>query len=600
MQVRSMLAAIVVFAVAVSLFAFPAADATAAAESSKPPRGKGKGKAPKPPRVDTKDIQRCLHRKGSKRKVSCLKRLPKKRAKRVDVKDCLRSKPRLQCLQRLLIAPPRREPVVNSYPALPASITQAQFPDFSHDGRRIIAAVQSSEFSGTQIASFNKDGSDLRCLTCAVWSGAPLLKPFSFSDGRRILVRIGQQAAISPADHGVVECQPSVSDCTSATVVPINAPAAGDPNVVQDQREFRIAPDGSHVAFTQVRETATGHQTGIGVVGRLVRSGAAYDVVDARVVAVGGELKTISPDGKGIYFTRFYGAFDANNADDVYVPLRRGGQLRATFAPDWDEDVGRSPAPYRHRGWIVVGSGRGTGQIETLGRLRRPLAIEHGTTALNFAAFGGPEDSEPWLVDEYEARRDYIGQPLAPGAIASGWDSRPNFNWSPRGNEVVYWQRTLDAGATRVVVSRLKSRKAIKLHKAPRTPDPTWAPPLAGFVPPDQAVPQSRPGRLSGHLTVNLVPSPDPGFTWLLEVRYSNFSDSRGIVLNGTERSLYIDPGPLGSLYGAPGRFSADVVLSGRQSGYLRASDVGFATTQLDGAIESSVDGRRLVFGPID
>jgi hypothetical protein len=555
-------------------------------------------KGKKVPAVDAKDIQRCLKAKGQGR-ISCLRDLPKKHAKGIDVRDCLRSRARLQCLQRLLITPPRLEPIDDTYPALPASVTQIQFPDFSADGSRIIGAAQSSDFSGTQIVSFNEDGSDFRCLTCGVWSGAALLKPFAFDDGRRILVRIGQQSAIAPAKHGVIECAPSVADCSQAAVIPINAPSATDPGVVQDQREFRIAPDGMHVAFTQIRQTSSGHETGIGIVGRLVRTASSYDVADPRVVAVGGELKSIAPDGQGIYFARFYGAFDANNPDDVYVSLRDGSQQRATFASDWDEDISRSPAQYRHRAWVAVGSGRGTGELETLGQLRRPLAIEYGTTALNFVSFGGPESAEPWLVDEYGARRNYIGQPLAPGAIAVGWDSRPNFNWSPKGNEVVFWQKAIGGSASRVVVAHLRARRSIKPSHARATPDPRWAPPLAGYVPPDMSAPQSRRGKVSGRLSVSLVPSPDPTYTWLLAVRYSNFADTRGLVLNGTESSYFVDPGPLGSLYGSPGLFNADVTLSGRHRGYLRATNVRFDTQKLDGVIESSYDGHHLTLGSI-
>jgi hypothetical protein len=495
--------------------------------------------------------------------------------------------------------PSRLEPIDDTYPTLPASLTQIQFTDFSADGSRIIGAAQSSDLSGTQIVSFKEDGSDFRCLTCGVWNGAALLKPFAFEDGRRILVRIGQQSVVSPAKHGVVECTPSVADCSQATVIPINAPSATDPSVVQDQREFRIAPDGQHVALTQIRQTASGHQTGIGIVGRLVRTSNSYEVSDARVVAVGGELKSIAPDGQGIYFARFYGAFDANNPDDVYISLRDGSQQRATFASDWDEDISRSPAPYLRRGWIAVGSGRGTGEIETLGQLRRPLAIEYGTSALNFVSFGGPESAEPWLVDEYGARRSYIGQSLAPGAVAEGWDSRPNFNWSPKGNEVVFWQRKIGESTFRVVVSHLRARRPIKLTPAQATPDPTWAPPLAGYVPPDVPVPQSRPGKVSGQLSVSLGPSPDPNYSSLLVVRYSNFSDTRGMVLNGTESSYFAVPGPLGGQYGSPGLYNADVTLSGRHHGYLRATNVKFATQQLEGVIESSYDGRHLTLGPI-
>jgi hypothetical protein len=575
-----------------------------------------------------KDVQRCLHASGAKNRIGCLRRIGKPRPSRVEVKDCLGAKAtRLQCLERLLIPPPPSERIVNTFPALPASVTQVQFPDFSSDGSRIIANAKSTAFSGGHIVSFKEDGSDFRCLTCGFWNGAQLAKPFPFSDGHRILVRIGQQTPGASADHGVVECTPSVANCSSAAVVPIEIPSAADPNVVQTQRELRIAPDASHLAFTQIRTTASGRQTGIAVVGRLVRSASSYVVDDPRVVAADGELKGFSADGQSVYFARFFGAFDANNPDDVLISLRNGSERRATWHPDWDEDIGNSPTQFRDRGWFVVGSDRGSGRLETLGQLRRPLAIEYGTSSLNFSTFGGGGPAEPWLVDEYGARRNYIGQPLVPGGLSTGWNARPNFNWSPNGREVVFWQDRADGtpiyqdgAGDRVVVSHLPARKgtasckkkshgmnargAKKKRKkgcgsrgaAKKSPTPNWAPPLAGYVPAETPVPQSRPGRFSGELTVSLAPSPDPGYASLLAVRYSNFSDIRGMVLNGTETS-YFNPAP--GPYGTPCRFSADVAVSGSHTGYLRATDVAVGGQSISGAIQSELDGHRLTLGPI-
>jgi hypothetical protein len=600
-----------------------AALAGAHAENAQPAKKGKKHSAP-----TATDVQRCLHTKGAKKRIGCIRRTGKPRPRRVEVTDCLSDKTtRLQCLERLLIPPPPRERIINAYPALPASVTQVQFPDFSPDGSRIIANAKSTAFSGGQVVSFKEDGSDFRCLTCGFWNGAQLAKPFPFSDGRRILVRVGPQTPGASADHGVVECTPSVANCSSAAVVPIEIPSGTDPNVVQTQRELRIAPDGRHLAFTQIRRTAGGRQTGIAVVGRLVRSASSYVVDNPRVVAADGELKSFSADGQSVYFARFLGAFDANNPDDVLISLRNGSERRATWHPDWDEDIGNSPTQFRNRGWFVVGSDRGSGRLEALGQLRRPLAIEYGTSSLNFSTFGGGGPAEPWLVDEYGARRNYIGQPLIPGGLSTGWNARPNFNWSPNGREVVFWQDRADGtpiyqdgSGYRVVVSHLPARKGAasckkkshekkgrqakkkkkkdcrSRHGAKASPTPNWARPLAGYVPTETPVPQSRPGRFGGELTVSLGPSPDPSYASLLTVRYSNFSDIRGMMLNGTESS-YFNPAP--GPYGTPCRFSADVTVSGDHTGYLRASDVIVGGQSISGPIQSELDGRRLSLGPI-
>jgi hypothetical protein len=544
-------------------------------------------------------IKRCL---GDEQRAGCLRDLGRPRPGISDVDACLHGKGRLRCLERLLIAPPRPERVVDTYPSLPASVTRVQQPSFSANGSRIIAGARSTQFSGQQIVSFRDDGSDFRCLTCGAWSGQELGKPYAFSDRRRIMVRVGEQGVLTTAHHAVVECSPSVLNCTQAAVLPIEIPAESDPNIDQGQREFRIAPDCRHIAFSQVRSTRSGQQIGIGIVGRLVRGPASYRVKKPRVVAVDGEIKSFSPNGQSIYFARFTGAFDANNPDDVQISLRNGHERRAVYATDWDEDIAAGPASFRKRRWQVVGSARGTGELETVGRLHRPLEIEYGTSALNFVTFIRPENAEPWLVDQYEARGSYIGQPLAPGAIAAGWDSQPTFRWNRQGNKITFWQAQIGgARSTRVVVAHLLNRKPIKppRGRGPATPTPTWAPRLVGFVPPDRRKPHSRRGRFSGRLTVSMSRSPIPGWASLLTVHYKHFSDRRGLVFNGTETSYF---NPAGGPYGTACLYSADVRISGRHHGSLHATNVkiGAPTQTMSGPIESSLDGHRLVLGPLN
>jgi hypothetical protein len=544
-------------------------------------------------------IKRCVH---DQHRASCLHDLGQLRPRINDIGDCLHGKDRLRCLERLLIAPPPPERIVDTYPSVPASVTRVQQPSFSADGSRIIAGARSTQFSGQQVVSFRDDGSDFRCLTCAARSGQALGKPYAFSDRRRIMVRVGEQGVLSTAHHAVVECRPSVLNCVQTSVLPIEVPAASDPNLDQDQREFRIAPDSRHVAFSQVRSTRSGQQIGIGIVGRLVRGPASYTVKKPRVVAVDGEIKSFSPNGQSIYFARFTGAFDANNPDDVQISLHNGHQRRAVYATDWDEDIAAGPTSFRKRRWEVVGSARGTGELETVGRLHRALEIEYGTSALNFVTFIRPESAEPWLVDQYEARGPYIGQPLAPGAITAGWDSQPTFRWNPQGNKITFWQAQIGgAHSTRVVVAHLLDRKPIKAApgRGFATPTPTWAPRLAGFVPPVRRKPHSRRGRFSGRLTVSLSRSQIPGWASLLTVHYKHFSDRRGLVFNGTETSYF---NPAGGPYGTPCLYSADVRISGRHHGSLQATNVkiGAPTQTMSGPIESSLDGHRLVLGPLN
>jgi hypothetical protein len=177
------------------------------------------------------------------------------------------------------------------------------------------------------------------------------------------------------------------------------------------------------------------------VVGRLVRNEEGYRVEDARVVAVGGELKSFTPDRQSVVLARFARAFEAANPDDVLVDLRTGAESRLTYAPDWDEYA--EPGPARH-------------------------------------------------------------------------------------------------------------------------PAPS---PTAGT----------------------------PNYQRAIEIRYVGFSDERGFVIDGVERSLYDRPG----LYGGRALYNADLTVSGKHTGYLHATNVQLTPLSVRGTIESQLDGRRLTLGPL-
>jgi hypothetical protein len=494
--------------------------------------------------------------------------------------------------------PPTDRVVTQAVP-LPATITKAQFPNYTADGSRILAAARSSEFEGTQLVSFTSSGSDLRCLTCGHWTGPAMQKMFPLPDGRRILVRIGAQSATVAAAHGIVECSPSVLDCRDVTVVPIEAPFADDPNVVQTQREFRISPDGEHVLLTQIRTTHGGLIEGVGIVGKLVRGPDAYRVEDARVVATGGELKNFTPDGQGVLLARFNGAAEAGNPDDVRIDLRTGRETRVTYSPDWEEDIDIAAQRYRRQSWMVVGSARGTGLLETVSQIRRPLAITPAISGLPFRVFTlrNPEIAEPWINSLSAEHDGTLGQPLAPGAVAAGWNSRPNFSWKPDGTAVVYWQERIgETDNTRVVVSSLPDRRPQQPPEVKPIQAPAWAPPLQGYVPPDPSPPTSRKGKVSGRLDVELEAAP-PGSIYqrFIRVRYTNFADQRGFVINGAESGYY----DVAGLFGADSLYSADLVLSGRHSGYLSATTVAINVASIEGTFESELDGRHLTLGPL-
>jgi hypothetical protein len=166
--------------------------------------------------------------------------------------------------------------------------------------------------------------------------------------------------------------------------------------------------------------------------------------------------------------------------------------------------------------------------------------------------------------------------------------------WKPDGTAIVFWQRRIDGDGTRVVVARLPARRPRRADVR-ATPTPRWAPRLAGYVPPDPPLPRSRAGRFSGRMEVTHSAGPVAGYARSIEVRYVNFADERGFVIDGVERSHYDAP----ALYGGRSLYSADLTISGQHRGWLRATDVAIATGRIDGRIESVLDGRRLTLGPL-
>lgn len=477
---------------------------------------------------------------------------------------------------------------------LPDTVTAARFPVYRTDGERILFSGTPDGSARIEVMSVAEDGSDLRCLSCSAVRNddSALLKPLPFPDGQRIAVRVGEQSPLQPADHAILECTPSVADCRSATLVPLLPPAAGDDAVVQDQRELRIAPDGRTVALSQVRRRPDGDNALVAVVGHLQRTddGSAYEIAGPRVVSSLGELKNFTPDGQAVLVAAFTTLPDqAANPDIVQIDLATGDQEPVTVTGDYDEDISLSPDQY----WYVVASGRDSGLFETVSQVQRPNFLGPGLEPLTAYLFAHHrrELLEPWLVRAGAEQDGEHGQQLNPGSAGDGYDARTLVTWHPSGDRILFWEARGDpsgppTGDTRIVVARLTDRPAIMPAPGSPSPDPRWAPPLAGYTPPPFPAQPSRDGEASGTATVAERPGPEPGQT-TLEIRYDHFSDDGEWIIDGTESATYDD-----GLFGAT-VYTADLTLSGDHHGFLRA-DATISAAALDGTIDSEVDGRTL------
>lgn len=490
--------------------------------------------------------------------------------------------------------PPDPEPIDVTTVPLPPTITSVSFPWWTTDGSRILASAEPTGFARSQIVTIAPDGSDLRCLTCPIATDdtPQLLKPIPFPDGQRVMVRVGAQSPLSAADHGVLECTPSVLDCQTAELVPIEIPFADEPGVLQDQREFRVAPDGVHIGFSQGRGESVENLEFVSIVGTLDRQADHYAILDPRVVSTLGELKQFGNDGTSVYVAAFVTSpFQAGNPDTVQVSLVDGTIVnRTTSHPAYDEPVEPSPDD----GWFVVGSGRGAGLVDTLSQLPRPPIITRAISNMTFFFFLTAREAslEPWLVDRYGARGDYIGQPLNPGSLDEGWDTRSIVNWHPDGTHLVWWQRATDPGSlppgqigSRVQVAMLSARSPITSPVVPAAmPSLAWAPSLEGYELPPLPPPTTMAGAHSGTAEVSFA----PGEPNQLAITYTEFSDDGMSFVDGTEMATYT-PGTGGSSL-----YDADVTLRGCRQGFLEATSTTISAVALEGRIVSEVDGNLL------
>lgn len=482
--------------------------------------------------------------------------------------------------------PPAPEPIDLAVVPLPATVSDAQFPWWTADGSRLVFAARIAGYEALQIATIAPDGSAFTCLTCplAQPGDLPLSKPIVFPDGKRVMLRVGTQSVVAAADHAVLECSPSVVDCQTAAVIPIVIPSPNDAAIIQDQREFRVAPDNLHIAFSQVRKDTTGTSGLIGIVGTLERFADHYEVGDPRVVVPFGEIKDFSRDGQAVFAISVDGSpLSVANADTVRIALADGALSRVTRHPDYDE-----PVTYSADGeWLVVGSGRGAGLVETVAQVPRSPLINVPLVTVTKYFFLQQQAPliEAWLVDRYGERGDYIGQALHPTALLEGWDGKFIANWHPDGTKIVWWQESLLTDATRMVVANLSSRSPITtpIVAAPQ-PSLAWAPQLAGYMPPGPVDPVSTQGQFSGSADVTFT----PGAQNLLEVRYTDYSDDGQHFVDGVETFDYTK-GQISTVL-----WSGDVKLHGCRQGFVTAEEAKFTLGALTGRVTSEVDGNLL------
>ncbi|MCV7358344.1 Ig-like domain-containing protein [Mycolicibacterium fluoranthenivorans] len=475
---------------------------------------------------------------------------------------------------------------------LPDDILQPQNAAFTADGQALVFRATPAGGTRSEIYRVNLDGTGLQCLTAGL---APdlttnLSKPFVFDDGNRVLLSAGTQSDSGgeTADHYILECAGGVSSCgAGSTLLQIRVPTTVAPGVtvIQKERELRVAPDGIHVGFTQLLGAGTATQL-VSSVGTLQRSDTGYDVEDARVVYVGGELKNFTPDGKGVMVTDFSGKYEAGNADDVLVDLGSGRVSRITGNLDYDESVDMSP----NGEWLAVGSSRTRDYLTPMSQIVRPTFVPAYVVFPTFQAKKGTLN-QAWVVSrEGELAGEngvFLGDP------SGAYISVPVANWSPDGDSIAFWERSsTDPTDTRLVVAQLHNIDGGTMPSDIATPDTSsWAPALSTVVPKQTPLEPSRAGRVGGRADV--VTTKNGNITTTV-VTYTDFEDESGMILNGSE-STTNNPTYTNITY------SANITVTGfdgTERGYLTAENVKIVNQlSMTGTVESSLDGNHLTMG---
>lgn len=502
--------------------------------------------------------------------------------------------------------PPAPEPVTRAVLVVPEGVDPDTVADanFHPNGEHLIWRASLIGEDGEHIMISRIDGSDFSCLTCPLGDGLPFIKLDVFSDGRRLVV--GNQVTFglpNPLPYPspfpgfetvpILECTPSLLDCQTAELVFVRVPFdPDDPVAIDNQhiREFRIAPDGVHLAWSQVRSDFL--LPVVPLIGELRREGDHYELDNVEALTRLEPIFRPLPDREGFSFhvlpggetKRFIegGSALAGNSEKRFgfnrdagsLDIATGEQQRLTVHPDYDEPVATSP----DGDWLVVGSKRNADPafdvMAAFGLVPRPnFLLIAGTQLLTVWAFQGNfgqnRGLDTWLIDRFGARGDYIGQHLSNDVCYGG---RERQHWNADGTRVAKGERIRPPMATdpecqglpmrRLVVYELTSRTPVPPEERPEvvtTPDAPWAASITdtknrpGVDPGTYVV----PGQVFGEAVVEVTEN-------AASVQYTAFSDDGLVVLDGSE-SFSLETTSLS--------YPADIDVSGCRAGFLR-SDV--------------------------
>lgn len=468
---------------------------------------------------------------------------------------------------------------------------------FTIDDSRIYLNVSIDGVEGRHIATIARDGSDYQCLTCDDLASPSLnlRHPVMASDGRRFAVRSGNGVQ----RFSIVECTPSVLQCDTAELIPVEVPLGAVP-LLRVARLY-IAPGSENVVFTYVRADGVL----LPVFGALVREPDRYTVTDARALAGfrptfsgpasalelaegnWGEAKGFTDGGASILY---YTTVDSLNYDSVKLDLATGEITRLTSDPEYDEDVDVSPDGKR----VATASFRNYERMSVFSLVPRRAIVDaalRGPIAL-LRNQAGRRFFDTWVLPVGAAALDTkIARQIKDKKEPNDLDlnSRGQGRWSHDGTEYVFFEEDAQAiGTAHLKLARFKGRRPSTPVPVVPSPEPTWAPPVSAVLAPDELTTGSLPGAVSGHADIvfDLQLAPLSGVVDI-QIAYVDYSDDGCSFLNGTETA---------TINGLNFTWTADLDVAGCHEGFLSADIAGtiFPQTTATGDAVAEYDGIRV------
>ncbi|GHU70755.1 hypothetical protein FACS189450_05700 [Spirochaetia bacterium] len=441
-------------------------------------------------------------------------------------------------------------------------------------------STEAEEKDYYNIAVINDDGTNFR----NIFSGIIPKQPKS--NGIRFMVFQNNKQVLL-GDY-VLECSPSIDDCTEAKLVPVVYPweMEKDPRTIAHWSEIIIAPDNEHICWTILRSDVC--PVGLGI---LEREKDRYVIAKARIISSmkpfekdeknpgyfipqiirGGEVKQFVRGGTAISLV---GAKDTAMTNSVVQDLCSENIDRITNAPGYDETTIFSPD---ERLGIVMSS-RGSPKTDPaiFGLMPRPhpYAVQGMMMTLYLYAVAGVRTFRqgnigPVLIDIERSMNEEGYQGVVLNDPEEKWVYCSPMSWHPSGKKAM-WPEVLrgsgapeDSGIMRIRIAELLDYQSRGAIPAQRTPDDIpygdkqgWNPELI----PEPNVEGRIAAKHSGYIEFKHIKG--QGFSSSVEARYINYSDDGKTFYNGYEKTK--------SSLSEESVYEADLEMSGVEQGEMK------------------------------